>query len=99
MQTSNSIPRTKTSPLAVASFILSLAGFTLLPWLGSIFAVITGKLALSEIRSNPDRYDGEGLARAAVTLGWLGTIGLLVIALLAALFLAPLHSVGPVMLP
>lgn len=90
---------TKTSPLAIASIIFSIAGFTILPWLGSVFAIITGKLALSEIRSRPDRFEGEGLARAGVTLGWIGTIGIFVLAVLAVIFLAPVRMVGPVMIP
>lgn len=100
MNSTTIAPRTaKTSPLAVISFVLSLLGFTFLPWFGCILAVITGKVALGEIRNHPERYEGEGLAKAGVTIGWIGTIGILVLAVLAVIFLAPIHTVGPVMIP
>ncbi len=91
-----SLRSAKTSPLAVTSFIFCILGITYMPWLGSVIAIILGKMALNEIRAYPERYDGEGLAKAGVKIGWIGAIGILVIAVLAVLFLAPLHAVGPV---
>lgn len=87
----------KTTPLAVASFVFCILGITLMPWLGSIIAIILGKMALSEIHAHPERYDGEGLAKAGVKIGWIGAIGILVLAGLAVIFFAPLRAVGPVM--
>ena len=44
---------------------------TLLPFLGSVAAVVTGHMARSEIRRAPDRLEGDGLAIAGLVLGYL----------------------------
>jgi amino acid transporter len=50
--------------------------------LGSVAALILGYIALRQIRRDPLRLRGRGMAIAGVTLGWLGILGLvLVIAL------------------
>jgi uncharacterized membrane protein len=96
LSTPNSI---KTHGLAIASLVLAFTGFTILPWLGCIFAIVTGNIAKKEIHAHPEIYTGENLANAGVTLGWIGTIGIIVLALLAVLMLAPIRTVGPVMTP
>lgn len=63
-------PLKETSPLAIASLISGILGWTLLPWLGSIVAIITGHMARSEIRANPATKDGDGLALAGLIMGW-----------------------------
>lgn len=60
----------ETSPLAITSLISGILGWTLLPWLGSIVAIITGHMARSEIRANPATKDGDGLALAGLIMGW-----------------------------
>jgi ABC-type glucose/galactose transport system permease subunit len=40
----------KTNPLAIASLILSAGGFSFLPLIGSIAGIVTGRIALREIR-------------------------------------------------
>lgn len=72
----------QTSSLAVVSLIAGILGWTLLPFLGSIAAVITGHMARSEIRRAPDRLDGDGLAVAGLVLGWLA-IAFMVLAVVA----------------
>ncbi|MFU8771599.1 MAG: DUF4190 domain-containing protein [Anaerolineales bacterium] len=83
----------KTHGLAIASLVLSILGFTFLPVLGSIFGIITGKLALKEIQAAPQMYNGEGLARAGIVIGWI-VIGLAIIlgilTLIAVTFLTPI---------
>jgi hypothetical protein len=82
----------KTHGLAIASLVLSIAGFTFLPLLGSIFGIITGKAALKEIEAAPQMYTGEGIAKAGIILGWVVVglaIILTVIALIAVTFLVP----------
>ena len=64
-------PLRQTSPLAITSLIAGILGWTLLPWLGSLIAVITGHLARAEIRRNPATMDGDGLAIAGLVLGWV----------------------------
>ena len=72
----------QTSSLAVISLVAGILGWTLLPFLGSIAAVICGHLARSEIRRAPDRLEGDGLAVAGLVLGYL-SIALGVLAVLA----------------
>ena len=66
--------------LAVVSLVCGILGWTLLPFLGSIAAVICGHLARSEIRRAPDRLEGDGLAVAGLVLGYLSiALGVLVV--------------------
>ncbi len=100
MTTSISTPTSvKTHGLAIASLVLAFTGFTILPWIGSIFAIVTGNLAKKEIHALPEQYTGESLAKTGVTLGWVGTIGIFILVLLSVLFLAPIRTVGPVLIP
>lgn len=73
-----------TSTMAVISVISGILGFTLVPFLGSIIAVITGVMARGETRGNPPRTSGDGLATAGIVMGWIG-IGLGVLGGLCAL--------------
>ena len=63
-------PVKETSPLAIVSLVSGILGWTLLPWLGSIVAIITGHMARSEIRANPATKEGDGLALAGLIMGW-----------------------------
>lgn len=70
-----------TSTTAVVSLISGLLGWTLLPMLGSVVAIITGHIARSEIRRNPETLQGDGLAVAGLILGYAAiAIGLVVFA-------------------
>jgi len=60
----------ETSVLAITSLVCGILGWTLLPWLGSIVAIITGHMARKEIRANPDTKEGDGLALAGLIMGW-----------------------------
>jgi hypothetical protein len=76
--------RTSTSPptsgLAVASLLLGIGGLTILPFLGSIAAIILGYMARSEIRRRPGEIGGEGVAMAGVILGWI-SVGLAILSI------------------
>jgi hypothetical protein len=61
----------QTSGMAIASLLMGIAGWTLLPLLGSILAIVFGHAARREIRQRPDQVTGEGLAIAGLVLGWL----------------------------
>lgn len=61
----------QTSGMAIASLVMGIAGWTLLPLIGSILAIIFGYMARNEIRQRPDEVTGEGLAVAGLVLGWL----------------------------
>ena len=61
----------QTSGLAIAALVSGIAGWTILPLLGSILAIFLGYAARNEIRRDPDRLTGEGLAVAGLVLGWI----------------------------
>ncbi|OQA33917.1 MAG: hypothetical protein BWY57_00883 [Betaproteobacteria bacterium ADurb.Bin341] len=73
----------QTSSTAIVSLVFGILGWTLLPWIGSIVAIITGHMARAEIRRDPGRIDGDGMAVAGLLLGWimliLGVVGFLAI--------------------
>ena len=75
----------QTNSLAIASLISGILGWTLLPWLGSIAAIITGHMARAELLRNPDTQEGDGLAIGGLVLGWsmiiLSIVGILMIIL------------------
>lgn len=79
----NVAPR-HTSPLAVVSLVAGILGWTLLPVLGSIVAIVCGHLARAEIRRSPETLEGDGLALAGLILGYL-VIGLSVLLVIGAI--------------
>ena len=64
-------PLRRTNSLAVVSLVCGILGWTLLPFLGSIIAIICGHMARSEIRRSPDTQEGDGLAVAGLVMGYL----------------------------
>lgn len=72
-----------TSPLAVVSLVAALLGFTFVPLVGGIVAVVTGYLARNETRSIPPRASGDGMATAGIVMGVI-QIGLLVVGICCA---------------
>ncbi len=80
------------SSLAVISMVFAVLGWTALPVLGGIVAIITGHMARREIREHPE-LDGDALAIISLILGY-GVVGL-------ALFLVVLLSLlyGALTLP
>jgi len=88
----------QTSSLAIISLVSGLLGWTLLPLISSIVAIITGHMARAEIRRNPDTMEGDGLAVAGLLLGWImvafAVIGLLLIILFFGGILAFIAALG-----
>ncbi|MDQ1119652.1 MULTISPECIES: DUF4190 domain-containing protein [Pseudoxanthomonas] len=80
----NAIAR-PTSSLAVVSLVFGILGWSLLPTIGALVAVITGHMARAEIRRSQGALEGDGMAVAGLVLGWLHLV-LLVLGI-AALFL------------
>jgi hypothetical protein len=70
----------QTSGMAIASLVTGIAGWTILPFVGSILAIIFGYAARKEIRRRPGELTGEGLAVAGLVMGWLA-VALSVLAL------------------
>jgi Domain of unknown function (DUF4190) len=63
-----------TSTKAIVSAIAGVLGWSLLPFLGSVTAIVAGHMARAEIRRNPDTITGDGWALAGLVLGWLSVI-------------------------
>jgi len=61
----------QTSAMAIVSLVAGLLGWSLLPVIGSVVAIVTGHLARAEIRRRPDALEGDGLAVAGLVLGYL----------------------------
>ena len=66
------------STLAIVSLVSALLGFTFVPIVGGIVAIVTGYMARNETRAIPPKASGDGMATAGIILGWI-QIGLLVI--------------------
>lgn len=60
----------RTSTLAIVSLVSGLLGWSMLPFIGSVVAIVTGHLARSEIRRCPDAFEGDGLAVTGLVLGY-----------------------------
>lgn len=71
------------STLAIVSLVSGVLGFTLVPLIGGIVALITGYMARGETRSIPPRAAGDGMATAGIIMGWV-QIGLLVVGVCCA---------------
>ncbi|KGM57493.1 membrane protein [Lysobacter arseniciresistens ZS79] len=71
--------------LAIVSLVSGLLGWTLLPVVGSLVAILTGHFARSEIRRAPESFEGDGFAVAGLVLGYamvaLATLGMLALVL------------------
>lgn len=82
----------RTSTLAVVSLVAGILGWTLLPLLGSLGAIITGHLARGEIRRSAGTIDGSGFAIAGLVLGWGSVIVTIVGILLVVVFFGGLAA-------
>jgi hypothetical protein len=60
-----------TSGWAIASLILSLANWVILPGVGAILGVIFGHIALGEIKRSQGHVEGRGLAMAGLIIGYV----------------------------
>ncbi|WP_160133134.1 DUF4190 domain-containing protein [Microbacterium sp. SLBN-146] len=64
-------PLVKTNVLSVISLVASIVGFFwILPFFGPLTAVITGHIALGQIRRRGEK--GRGMALAGVIVGYVG---------------------------
>ena len=61
----------KDSSLAVASLVTGILGWTLVPLLGSIAAIITGHLAKKEIKESNGIFSGNSMATAGLIMGYI----------------------------
>ena len=78
----------RTSTLAIVSLVTGILGWTAVPFLGSIIAIITGHMAKKEIQENSASLSGDGLATAGLVLGYTAiALGLLAVCCAALFFL------------
>jgi Domain of unknown function (DUF4190) len=73
------------STLAIISLVFGILGWTLLPTLGALVAIITGYMAKNEIRASNGTLGGEGMAQAGLILGYLHFAILLLVCVVVAL--------------
>lgn len=65
-------PSPKTNTLAIVSLVAGIAGLVVLPFIGSIVAVITGHMSLSQLKKQPE--GGRGMAIAGLITGYIGLV-------------------------
>jgi uncharacterized protein DUF4190 len=87
------VPVRQTSTLAVVSLVAGILGWTLLPFVGSLVAIVTGHLARKEIRRSP-ALDGDAMAVIGLVLGWVAVIGTVLGILAFVLFFGGLAWLG-----
>ena len=87
------VPVRQTSALAVISLVAGIAGWTLLPFLGSLVAIVTGHLARKEIRQDP-ALEGDAMAVIGLVLGWVAVVGTVLAILAFVLFFGGLAWLG-----
>jgi hypothetical protein len=76
-----------TNAMAIASVVIGIASFVLVPFIGGITAVILGHVALNHLKTH--REEGRGLAIGGLVLGYANVaISILVICLYGASALA-----------
>jgi hypothetical protein len=80
----------ETSGKAIASLILGIAGFVILPVVGPIVAIVFGVLAKREIASRSG-LGGEGMATAGIVLG---SIGIALVAIVVFMIILALGSMS-----
>lgn len=71
----------KDSSLAIASLVTGILGWTLVPVLGSVAAIITGHLAKKEIRESQGTLSGNGMSTAGLIMGYIQLGSILVVAI------------------
>jgi Cation/multidrug efflux pump len=87
-------PLPTNSGLAIASLVSGIVAWVLVPFLAAIVGVVTGHMALGEIKRSNGALSGRGMAIAGLVLSYLN-IGLVVLAfcfLIFVIFLATANS-------
>ena len=74
----------KDSSLAIISLVSGLVGWTFLPFIGAIVAIVTGHLAKKEIRESAGTMSGDGMALAGLILGYV-QIGIVILTVVCIL--------------
>ena len=64
-------PDASSSNMALASLVMGMLGFTLMPVVGSLFAVVFGHIAVANIRKSENRISGRPLAITGLVMGYV----------------------------
>ncbi len=80
------VPAKPTSTTAIVSLVSGILGWTFVPVLGSVLAIICGHMARSEIRRSNGTIDGDGMAIAGLILGW-ASVAMAVLAVIAIIMI------------
>jgi uncharacterized membrane protein len=67
------VPQVRTEGFAIASLASGIAGFFIVPIVGSILAIVFGNMARKRIAADP-QLQGAEMARAGTIIGWIGAI-------------------------
>ena len=78
--------------MAIISLVAGICGWTILPFLGAIVAIITGHMAKSEIKKSGGMITGNGMATAGLVMGYLSVA--LGVCLICVLVLLPILGVS-----
>ena len=87
------VPVRQNSSLAIISLVAGILGWTLMPFLGSLVAIVTGHMARKEIRRN-SALDGDIMAVIGLVLGWVAVIGAVLSILAFVMFFGGLAWLG-----
>jgi len=79
--------RPETSGKAIASLVLGVS--PVIPFVGSILAIVFGHLSRGEIRRSGGRLQGDGIALAGLILGYIGAVISPIIILMIAAIAIP----------
>ncbi len=82
----------ETNALAIISLVFGILSWILLPFIGSVVAVIAGHRARRQIARDPFQQ-GDGLALAGLILGWVQLALLLPLLLLFFLFVGAASAI------
>ncbi len=78
--------------LAIVSLVTGITSYVAVPFLGALAAVITGHMAKNQIKANPGKYSGEGLATTGLILGYIHLALFVISVILFILAIAMLPS-------
>jgi hypothetical protein len=85
-------PAPQNSTTAIVSLVAGILGWTFVPGLGAIVAVITGHMAKSEIKKSMGTLGGDGMATAGLILGYSNiALGLCIVCIAVVI---PLMGLG-----
>lgn len=88
---------TETNGLAIGSLVMGILSWLGLACVGPLGAIVSGHIALGQIRREPMRYAGKGMAVAGLALGYANLALTLLVAGLIGIFL--MRGVPPMSAP